>query len=266
MISTLNRCALWGMVHVQALPGTPANRFSPAEIRRMAVAEAKLLLQAGFDGIILENMHDTPYLNRKVGPEVTATLATVAQEVRALTDQPIGLQVLAGANQEALAIAHATGLEFIRAEGFVFSHIADEGQMDAQAGELLRYRKQIGAERIKIVTDIKKKHSAHALTADVDIVATARAAAFFRADGVIVTGGETGSEANMDELLAVKQAVRMPVWVGSGVTPENIGEFASVADGLIVGSYLKVDGYWENSLDEGRCKELVEAFGKAIRA
>lgn len=50
------------------------------------------------------------------------------------------------------------GLDFIRAEGFVFSHVADEGIINACAGNLLRYRKQVGAENIQIFADIKKKH------------------------------------------------------------------------------------------------------------
>ncbi len=63
-----------------------------------------------------------------------------------------------GANKEGLAVAKAAGGNFIRAEGFVFSHVADEGWMDACAGDLLRYRKTIGAEDVLIFTDIKKKH------------------------------------------------------------------------------------------------------------
>lgn len=55
-------------------------------------------------------------------------------------------------------INYSTGLDFIRAEGFVFSHVADEGLLNACAGELLRYRRRIGAEHIQIFTDIKKKH------------------------------------------------------------------------------------------------------------
>jgi len=50
------------------------------------------------------------------------------------------------------------GLDFIRCEGFVFSHIGDEGWIDAEAGSLLRYRKMIDAENVLIFTDIKKKH------------------------------------------------------------------------------------------------------------
>ena len=61
-------------------------------------------------------------------------------------------------------------------------------------------RRQIDAENVAILCDIKKKHSAHSITSDVDICETAKAAEFFRADGVILTGSSTGSEANPEEL------------------------------------------------------------------
>lgn len=72
--------------------------------------------------------------------------------------QNVFFQVLAAGNTEALAIAKACSLNFIRAEGFVFSHIADEGFLDANAGHILRYRRHIEAEDVLIFTDIKKKH------------------------------------------------------------------------------------------------------------
>jgi predicted TIM-barrel enzyme len=56
-----------------------------------------------------------------------------------------------------LAAANSAGLDFIRTEGFVFAHVADEGLIESDAGELLRYRKQIDGENILIFTDIKKK-------------------------------------------------------------------------------------------------------------
>ena len=64
-----------------------------------------------------------------------------------------------GSNKEALAVAQASGADFIHAEGYVFSHVADEGWMDSCAGELLRYRKFINAENVLVLTDIKKRHS-----------------------------------------------------------------------------------------------------------
>uniref|UniRef100_A0A7M4E8W5 Uncharacterized protein n=1 Tax=Crocodylus porosus TaxID=8502 RepID=A0A7M4E8W5_CROPO len=125
------------------------------------------------------------------------------------------------------------GLDFIRAEGFVFSHVADEGIINACAGDLLRYRKQIGAEHIQIFADIKKKHSAHALTADVSVSETAKAAELFLADGIVLTGTATGMPADPEELKEVEQAVKIPVLIGSGVTLENVRNYLD-ANALII--------------------------------
>lgn len=125
----------------------------------LALKEYDSLFLFSKDAIMVENMHDIPYLNRQVGPEIVASMSVVCNEVKKeANDLPCGIQILAGANKEALAVAKAAGLQFIRGEGFVFSHIADEGTMNSDAGELLRYRKQIEADDILVFTDIKKKH------------------------------------------------------------------------------------------------------------
>ena len=253
--------AIFGMIHVPALPGTPSNILSVPEIIDIAVREAVMLEDVGFDAIILENMHDVPYLNRDVGPEITATMTSVACGVRERVDLPIGIQILAGAGKESLAVALAAGLDFIRVEGFVFSHVADEGLMNACAGELLRYRKMIGAEDIKVFADIKKKHSSHAITADIDIAQTAKAAKFFLADGVIVTGNSTGESADFAELQSVKQAVDIPVLIGSGITADNLKNYWHHADGFIIGSWLKEDGFWMNPLSEDRLRRFLRERG-----
>jgi len=165
---------------------------------------------------------------------------------------------LAGANIEALGAAVSAGLDFIRAEGFVFAHVADEGIITSDAAEILRYRKQIGAEDILVLTDIKKKHSAHAITGDVSIVETAHAAEFFLSDGVIVTGVATGLEADLDELRRVKAAVDIPVLIGSGVTLNNVNAYLELADALIIGSHFKYDGQWENGVELERVKKFME--------
>ncbi len=248
------------MVHVQALPGTPYNRFSLSATIDRAVAEAAALVGAGFDAVILENMHDRPYLRREVGPEIVAGMTAAVRAVRAAVDVPLGVQVLAGANRAALAVAQAGQATFIRAEGFVFAHVADEGVMEeADAAALLRYRRQIGAEHIAVFADIKKKHSSHAITADVSLAETAEAAAFFGADGVIVTGTATGSPASAKDVERAAGAVEIPVAVGSGVTPENLAALWPHADAFIVGSYIKKDGRWWEELDGERVERLVEA-------
>ena len=336
----LNRPALVAMIHVHALPGTPRADRPVREIIATAVAEARLLTEAGVDAILLENMHDAPYLRRRVGPEVVASMTAVAFAVRAVTALPLGVQILAGANRAALAVALAADLQFIRAEGFVFAHVADEGLMaEADAGRLLRYRRAMGAERIAVVADIKKKHSAHAITADVDLAETARAAAFFGADGLIVTGTATGEPTKADDVAAVRRALeetalpdptlsspmspscpeiptptlpgapapglplggitpdpsgatlsgttlpnpslpgalapglplrgspapRLPVFVGSGTTPERPAALAPHTDAFIVGSDLKADGHWFNPPDPARVKRMVDAMATFSR-
>jgi len=252
--------ALIGMVHVAALPGTPRHSMPMMKIVQQAVDEAKLLADAGFDSIIIENMHDAPYLRRDVGPEIVAAMTIIACAVRRAVQIPLGIQILAGANRAALAVAHAADSQFIRAEGFVFAAIADEGLMDeADAGPLLRYRKMLGAEKVKILADIKKKHSSHAITSDLDISVTARAAEFFGADGVVITGIATGQAIRVNDLGTARMATMLPLVVGSGVTPESVKDLYAYADALIVGSWYKKDGVWSNPPEAKRAKELAKA-------
>ena len=246
-----------GMIHVDPLPGTPKFSRKMPDIITKARAEALTYREAGIDMLMIENMHDVPF-DRKVGPEITAAMTVVGYEVKQATGLRCGIQILAAANQEALGAAQAAGLDFVRVEGFVFGHVADEGYIDGCAAELLRYRRQIGADDILVLTDIKKKHSSHALTADVDIVETAHAAEFFLSDGVIVTGTATGTEANLTEVRQVKQAVDIPVLVGSGVTVENVDRYLAVADALIIGSYFKYNGHWAQGVDPERVSVFMD--------
>ena len=256
--------AVIGMIHLQALPGTPRNMHSPSQIIDMALKEAEILKKAGIDSIMIENMHDVPYLNRNVGHEISTLMAIIARQIKKLTGLPIGMQILAGANKEALAASKAAGIDFIRAEGFVFAHVADEGFMDAQAGELLRYRKQIGADAIAIFTDIKKKHSSHAITQDVSLLNTAKAAQFFRSDGVVVTGNNTGVPASIDDLKVLKSDLDFPVLVGSGITLENVAKYVPLCDAMIVGSYFKDKGQWQNDLNYDRAARFMDRVKETL--
>lgn len=250
--------AIIGMIHVDALPGTPKYKGSVKAIIEKGVEEALFYQSLGISALMIENMHDVPYLRRNVGPEVTALMSIILYEIKKNIDIPLGIQILAGANKEAVAAAHSADADFIRAEGFVFAHVADEGTFNSDAGELLRYRKQIGAENILIFTDIKKKHSSHSITADTDIVETAKAAEFFLSDGVIITGSSTGSEPSLEEIKSVKEKVGIPVLAGSGITADNIRAYYDYCDALIIGSYFKQKGKWFNPIDPERVKMVLD--------
>jgi membrane complex biogenesis BtpA family protein len=247
-----------GMIHVQALPGTPECKHSIEEIISLASREASIYKQSGIDALMIENMHDVPYLKNDVGHEISTAMALVAHAVKKESQLPVGIQILAGANKAALAVAKVANLDFVRVEGFVFGHLADEGYIDSQAAEIMRYRKSIGATNIAIFTDIKKKHSSHAITADISISEVAHAAEFFNANGLIVTGKYTGSTASISEIKEVKRSTKLPVIIGSGVTIDNVEEYIKVSDALIVGSYFKQGGFWKNELDKDRIRQFMQ--------
>jgi membrane complex biogenesis BtpA family protein len=254
-----NRKPVVGVVHVGALPGTPASRLGVDELTELAVREAAAYRDGGVDGLMVENMHDVPYLRGAVGPEVVAAMAVIARAVKQEAGLPVGVQILAGANAEAMSVAHAAGLDYIRAEGFAFAHVADEGLIESSAAELLRFRRRIGAGRVCVWADVKKKHSSHAITADVSLGETAAAVEFMRADAVVVTGGVTGEPPRAADVRAAKARCRLPVLLGSGITAENVSEFYDEADGFIVGSYFKEGGLWSNTVDPSRVARLTGA-------
>ncbi len=251
---------LIAMIHTGPSPGVPGFVCVESALER-AAAEAEIYMRAGVDGILVENMHDFPCVHeREMGPEVTAFMTRVARAVKRRAGKaPVGIQVLFQANRTALAVALAAGCDFIRAEGWTYAHVADKGLAEAAAGAVVRYRQQIGAGHLPVFADVKKKHAAHTLTADLDVADIARGMALNRADGIIVTGRHTGLPPDVEDLEAVRDASPLPLLVGSGVTPDNLAALFPLADGFIVGTALKEEGRWDAPVSEERVEALVHA-------
>jgi len=233
-----------------------------------AAAETEVYVRAGVDGIMVENMHDFPCEHeREMGPEIAAFMTRIAYSVkRRARKLPVGIQVLFQANRTALAVALAAGCDFIRAEGWTYSHISDKGVAEATAAATVRYRQKIGAGHLPVFTDIRKKHASHALTADLSLADMARGMALHRADGIIVTGDRTGVPPSLDDLETVRSVSSLPLLVGSGVTAENLSDLFIPTDGFIVGSTLKEDGAWDAPVCEARVKAVVAAVEQARTA
>lgn len=248
-----------GCVHVLPLPGAGGYAGNIENIARKATEEAVIYFEAGFDAIIIENMHDTPYLKGFVYPETVAAMTAVGCAIRRqLPDMPVGIQILSAANREALAVAISARLDFIRVEGYTFAHVADEGIIQSSAAALIRLRDYLKAQNIFIMADIKKKHASHSITGDITIEDNAECAEFMKADGIIITGSMTGKAPDLDELKRVKSVSNIPVLIGSGITPNNVENYYSYTDGIIVGSYCKIDGTWKNPVAVERCKLFID--------
>jgi membrane complex biogenesis BtpA family protein len=206
-------------------------------------------------------MHDTPYLNGNVGPEVVSSMTRISTEIRHLLgdDLAIGIQILSAANIESLSVAQSSSADFIRVEGYVYSHIGDEGLIQSCAGKLLRHRKAIGADNILVWTDVKKKHSSHAITNDVSLIDTIKSAEFFHSDGIIVTGTSTGEPTDVADVEMAVKATGLPVLIGSGVTMRNAVDY-KMANGFIIGSHFKKEGKWFNNIDENKLESFMESL------
>jgi len=114
-----------------------------------------------------------------------------------------------------------------------------------------------------VFADVHVKHGAHAITADRPVAELARDVEFFDADVAIATGQRTGDAASLDELRTIAAGTSLPVVVGSGVTPGNVGDILRVADGVIVASWLKRDGVWWNPVDPDRLRSFMAAVERA---
>ena len=257
-----------GMVHLMPMPGAPAYRGESVDfIIEHALKDARALVDGGVDGLIVENMWDLPYfVGKEVPPEEMTVHAVAAREVIKQARVPAGITVIHNGGRVTLAIAKAAGAKFIRVDLLTGAYLWDTGELDhGNAAELLRLRKQLYADDIRLFVDVYKKHAiafpgldpeTHAIWSD-----------FYMADALIVTGRMTGLETPLELIERVKKAVpERPVIIGSGLSADNAERLLSVADGAIVGTSLKHGGITANPVDPERVKKLMSVVGKTRRS
>lgn len=251
---------LIGTIHSLPLPGSPRYRGERVEaIYDYAVKEALAYKVGGIDGLIVENSGDLPFAKPdKLGPETAALMAVMTHMVREASGLPVGVNCLATAAVQSLATAVGGGGTFIRVNQWVNGYVANEGFIEGQSADAMRYRSFIGANDLVIFADVHVKHGSHAVVADRPVAEQARDAEFFDADVLIATGNRTGDATPVEEIEAVRAGTVLPVIIGSGLTADNAYELLSHADGAVVGSSLKSGGTWWNPVDVDRVKRLVE--------
>jgi hypothetical protein len=257
---------LIGVIHLPALPGSPGSFHEhPVESLQKAglraVAEARLLAQAGYDGVILENFGDTPFYKTQVPAETIASMAIIAAAVRESVEIQLGINVLRNDARAALAIAAVTGCDFIRVN--VLSGVAatDQGWIEGDAAFLARERDRLRASTA-ILADVHVKHAVTFSSLDLG-VALEEVGARSLADGVILTGRTTGRLVDRSALETASQTARrlgVPLYLGSGVTRENLKELKPWVDGVIVGSDLRRGGVAGADLDSKRVRDLALSF------
>ena len=249
-----------GMVHLWPLPGAPGYAgYGMDTILDRARRDAEALLEGGVDGLIVENMWDLPYyVGTDVQMEAVTAQAVAASKIVEMASVPVGVNVIHNGWQAELAIAVAAGLDFIRVCILTGARLWDTGELDhGSAANLLRRRKELDAERIKLFADVDKKHSVP--FPGLDLETHIEWTEFYRADALIVSGRMTGDAPPLDKVRRAKETATRPILMGSGTTAENIAAFLNYADGAIVGSSLKTDGVAENPVDVERVRRYMAA-------
>ncbi len=252
-----------GMVHLWPLPGAPGyTGYGMQTIIDHALRDAEALVQGGVDGLVVENMWDHPYyVGAEVKPEAMTAQAVAAAEIVKNFPLPVGINVIHNGGIVCLSIAVAARARFIRVCILTGSRLWDTGELDhGCAADLVRKRKELCAEEIDFFADVDKKHSV--AFPGIDLHTHIEWCEFYGADALIVTGRMTGSAPDVEKVREAKSLASRPILVGSGSNQENIGAFLQYADGVIVGSSLKIDGVMQNPVDVKR----VRAFMDAVRA
>ena len=253
-----------GVVHLLPLPTSPRWGGSLKAVIDRAEQEAAALASGGVDGMIVENFFDAPFTKSQVDPAVVSSMTLVIDRLMNLVTLPIGINVLRNDAQSALAIATCVKAQFIRVNVLTGVMATDQGLIEGQAHQLLRYRRELGSS-VKILADVLVKHarplgSPNLTTAVQDTIERGLA------DGVILSGWATGSPPNLEDLeLTTAAANGTPVFIGSGANWENISTLMQAADGVIVSSSLKRHGRREQPIDPIRVHQFVQAARESVQ-
>ncbi|TAF07252.1 MAG: phosphorybosylanthranilate isomerase [Nostocales cyanobacterium] len=251
-----------GVVHLLPLPTSPRWGGSLKAVIDRAEQEATALASGGVNGLIVENFFDAPFTKNQVDPAVVSAMTVVVQRIQNLVTLPVGLNVLRNDSKSAMAIASCIKAQFIRVNVLTGVMATDQGLIEGEAHQLLRYRRELGSD-VKILADVLVKH-ARPLSSPNLTVAVKDTIERGLADGVILSGWATGSPPNLEDLeLACGAAAGIPVFIGSGANWENVATLMEAADGVIVSSSLKRHGQISQPIDPIRVSQFVEAVHRS---
>lgn len=247
-------------------------------VRDRMLAEAAIYVRNGISTLMLENT-GAPYFSRGHQEAVIywlmRNLAGVLRD--AYSAQTLGIQILAFTDNWAMDIACRNRFNFIRCESALFQGIRPEGvtpnhgnlaQLYSRRQELLAAVPQAVVPQVYV--DLQKKHTAFWEELS-DLKLWLDNIVFMKLEGIVITGTGTGVPVKEEHLAQAREAIdaakslpffpknlRLPLLVGSGVSEKNLAMCGRYADGMIIGSSLKANGYWECELDEERVARFME--------
>jgi len=248
------------MCHLRALPGDPDYDLHAglAWVVERARADLRALQEGGVDAVMFSNESSLPYLT-KVEPITTVTMARIIAELFPDIEVPFGVNVLWDPTAS-IDLAVATGAQFVR-EIFTGVYASDYGTWNTNVGEVIRHRQRVGGGHVRLFFNIVPESAVY--MAERTIADIARSTVFnTRPDALCVSGLTAGAETSAETLATVKEAApNTPVFANTGVRLSNVAQQLAIADGAIVATTFKRDGYIWNEVDRHR----VSAFMEQVR-
>jgi len=250
---------LIGVVHLRPLHGSPRWRGDMESVIEFAVNDARAYEHGGADALFIENFGDVPFTKGCVAPETIAAMAAAGRAVRQAVKLPIGFNVLRNDARAALALCAVCGGAFIRVNVLTGAMLTDQGLIEGNAYETLRYRQRV-CPQARIFADVHVKHAVPLGNWTIEDAARDTVERGL-ADALIVSGVGTGLATDLADVERVRRtAPTTKILLGSGVTLENVRDFLPAADGFIVGSSLKLNGRLSNPVDPKRVASLARAL------
>ncbi len=251
-----------GMVHLPPMPGNPRATLSPDEIVEEALKTASLLYENGVPLLMVENFGDYPYPKYHAREEVLGLMSIIVWRIKRELGANVGVNVLRNCGVQALSIAHVSGGSFIRVNALSQTIVTDQGIIEPIAYEIM-HKKASLRTKVKIMADVNVKHSAPIAKRPLIIVAKETV---YRggADALILTGETTGAPPDPRTVNELSKSLgsTTPMVIGSGINPDNIGNYFGHADAFIVGTYFKDD---EGKVNSDKVRGLVKQHGKLLK-
>lgn len=246
-----------GMIHLKALPTAPQNSLEMEAIYEAALADLNTLTKGGIKYAIVENLFDTPYTH-KPSLDTVIAMAVLFARLKEKSKITLGLNIQATDGVEEMVLAAYAGADFIRAESFVEERITIGGRMHQMAPYLMREKKRLNAT-VRVLADINVKHSYPVIEQDLGgLIHEATEAGAY---GIILTGLATGSAPTVDDAKEFKQICGdTPLYIGSGVSEENVADLLRYADGAIIGSSIKKNGQIDLPVDLSKVEKLMSTI------
>ncbi|UCG00866.1 MAG: BtpA/SgcQ family protein [Candidatus Heimdallarchaeota archaeon] len=253
----LSKKPLIGMVHLPPLDVSLHTAQSLENISKTSLQDAITLETAGFDAVLIENFHDTPYTKYRLDDFKFLLFSSIVEKIVSQVGIPCGVNILRNACVQAFILATINRGSFIRCNIYEGAYVTDQGIIESVAAEVQQKMREIKSN-VKILADIHVKHA----TPLGDFSMEESAANVINREGataIILSGRATGRLIDKNKLKNFVHSTKIKPILGSGLTIKNLPDIFPYISGAIVGSSIKVTDI-SSPIDMGKAKALAQEW------